>query len=150
MAGSEELELDRGAWRLLPSERVLWHGRPVPGLFTGRRWLLGPLFLLTIAAIFGAFAGVVTLSGLPGAVRLFAFSLLLGCAAGIARLAPRWLHDPCAYVVTDRRVLVQWGRFRRSMDRRAVNYARIRWHRSHPGVGNLELVRAVPFGPVGA
>ena len=141
-------EPDRSAWRLLPSEQVWWYGRPVPGVQSGRRWVLGPLFLLTVAAIFGSFAGVVALAGLSGAARLGAFALFLGCGSGLAWLAPRWIHDPCEYLVTDRRILLRWGRFRRSMDRRAVDYARIRWHRQHPGVGHLELVRAVPFGPL--
>jgi hypothetical protein len=34
------------------------------------------------------------------------------------------------------------------MDRTAITYARTHWHRNVPGVGHLELVRAVPFGPL--
>jgi hypothetical protein len=45
-------------------------------------------------------------------------------------------------------VIWRRGQLRRTMDRRGITYARIHWHRSVPGVGHLELVRAVPFGPL--
>src|SRR5262249_34482567 len=35
---------------------------------------------------------------------------------------------------------------RRSIDTREISYARIHWHPSMPGIGDLELVRAVPTG----
>ena len=62
--------------------------------------------------------------------------------------APRYLFGDLAYLVTDKRVLVRRGRFVRSMERRKLTYARIVWHRSVPVVGHLELVVAVPFGPL--
>ncbi len=141
-------QVDRGEWRLLPSEEVLWQGQPVASVLSDLRWTLGPLFLLALSLIFGSFAGLLLVSGLDGSLRFAAFSLLLFALGGLTRLAPRYLHDPCEALVTDRRVLWKRGPFRRSMDRSAVNYARIRWHRGHPGVGHLELVRAVPFGPL--
>src|SRR5690606_31043476 len=47
---------------------------------------------------------------------------------------------------TDNHIIVKRGRFRRSIERRAISYARIRWHAQAPGTGDLELVRAVPTG----
>jgi hypothetical protein len=44
-------------------------------------------------------------------------------------------------------VIWRRGQLRKVIERRAITYARIHWHRSEPGVGHLELVRAAPFGP---
>jgi hypothetical protein len=38
------------------------------------------------------------------------------------------------------------GRLRRSIDTREISFARIHWHPRSPGIGDLELVRAVPTG----
>ena len=38
------------------------------------------------------------------------------------------------------------GRLRRSIDRREISYARIHWDPKRPGIGDLEIVRAVPTG----
>jgi hypothetical protein len=40
------------------------------------------------------------------------------------------------------------GRVQSWIDRHAISYARVVWHRSATGVGHLELVRATPFGPL--
>ncbi|MEM9191180.1 MAG: hypothetical protein AAGF12_18505 [Myxococcota bacterium] len=141
------VSIDRQDWRLLPSEEVLWYGRP-EAVGYDRRWTLVPLFLLGTALIFGAFAGLVWVADLPGAGRVGSFAIFLALFAATVRLAPKFLIDPCEYLVTNKRVFFRRGAYRRSMERHAVNYARIRWHRSAPGVGHLELVRAVPFGPL--
>jgi hypothetical protein len=49
-------------------------------------------------------------------------------------------------VVTEKHVMWKRGRIRRTIDRGAISYARIHWHPSIPGLGDLELVRAVPTG----
>jgi hypothetical protein len=43
-------------------------------------------------------------------------------------------------------VIWRRGRLKRSIERRAISFARIHWHPKVPGVGDLELVRAVPTG----
>ncbi|MBX3249931.1 MAG: hypothetical protein KF901_22325 [Myxococcales bacterium] len=138
---------DRSAWRLLPSEEVLWEGGPadVP---RERMWVFIPLFFFAVSIVTLLFARLLVVAELPGMRNAIALAALLA-AAGIAGvLAPRWLFGDLRYLVTDRRVLVRRGRFVRSMERRKLSYARIRWHRSVPVVGHLELVVAVPFGPL--
>jgi hypothetical protein len=136
------------SWRLLPNERVLFSGGPKLGTPRDLRWTIVPGLLLALAVITALFAGLLAVSGIV-AVRptaLTAFYFLLTAVA--ARMLPRYLLDPCEYMITDRQVIWKRGQLRRTMDRKAITYARIHWHRSEPGVGHLELVRAVPFGPL--
>src|SRR5262249_38310199 len=46
----------------------------------------------------------------------------------------------------DRHVVIRRGRMRRSIEIRQISYARIHWNPRFPGIGDLELVRAVPTG----
>ncbi|MCA9612462.1 MAG: hypothetical protein KC586_06850, partial [Myxococcales bacterium] len=144
---SAAVPLDRSAWRLLPSEEVIWEGAPttVP---RERVWVIVPLFFFAVALVSLLFSRLLIVAELPGSNNSVAVAALLA-ACGIAALAaPRWLFGDLAYLVTDKRVLVRRGRFVRSMERRKLTYARILWHRSVPIVGHLELVVAVPFGPL--
>jgi hypothetical protein len=112
------------------------------------RWTIGPLLVIALSVVCALFAGLLYVAGIP-AVRPMAFTAFyLLLTAVSARLLPRYLLDPCEYMVTDRHVIWRRGQLRRTMDRRGITYARIHWHRSVPGVGHLELVRAVPFGPL--
>ncbi len=141
-------EVDRADWRLLPSERVLWYGRPAAGVPRARRWTIGPALLFALAVVFGLFAALLTVAGLAGIQQTASLSAILALFGVSVAVAPRYLHDPCEYLITDRRVVWKRGRLQRTMDRTGVTFARIRWHRSAPGVGHLDLVRAVPFGPL--
>lgn len=135
-------------FRLLPSERVLWEGRPQRGVPRGRGWRLVPALLVTLAAISASFAALLSLAGLPGSAQLtFVCAYFLLSAAAIA-IAPSVLFDPCHYVVTDQRVFWKRGKIRRFIDRHGITFTRIRWNRAVPTVGDLELVRSVPFGPL--
>jgi hypothetical protein len=139
--------VDRAAFRLLPSERVLWYGRRsvVP---YDKHYVWAPPIVFALAAVFGLFAGllhVVELPGVRGMTSLGAFLAALG--VGLV-LLPRYLLDDREYLVTDRRVLTRRGRWVRFMDRASITLGRIRWHRSAPSVGHLELVIAVPHGPL--
>lgn len=136
------------SWRLLPSERVLWQGGPKHGVARDLRWTIGPGLLLALGVITALFAGLLYVAHIA-AVRATAFTAFYFLMSAVAaRLLPRYLLDPCEYMVTDRHVIWRRGQLRRTMDRRSITYARIHWHRSEPGVGHLELVRAVPFGPL--
>ena len=55
-----------------------------------------------------------------------------------------WFRASVRYIVTEKHVIWQRGRLRRSIDRDAISYAIIRW--SSPGIGDLVLERAVPTG----
>ncbi|MBN1655369.1 MAG: hypothetical protein JXA30_16505 [Deltaproteobacteria bacterium] len=136
------------SWRLLPSERVLWQGGPKLGIPRDRRWIIVPGLLFAFAVVTALFAGLLWIAGIA-AVRTTAFIAfyLLLTAVAIWSL-PQYQLDPCRYMVTDRNVIWKRGKLKRSIERKAITYARIYWHRNTPGVGSLELVRAVPFGPL--
>ncbi len=136
------------SFRLLPSEQVLWYGRPKLGVARDGFWILVPALCFAFATVVALFAGLLLVAGVP-AVRSTALSAFYLVVTGIGfALAPRTLLDRCEYLVTDRNVIWKRGQLRRVLERRAITYARVHWHRSEPGVGHLELVRAVPFGPL--
>lgn len=136
------------SWRLLPSEEVLWEGRAVSRAKPERAWFWVPWLCFAVAAVSSLFAALLWINGVA-AMHSVAFVALYFLAAGVAiQLAPAYLRRPCEYLVTDRRVLWRRGRMRRSMDRHAITYARIRWNHRLADVGHVELVRAVPFGPL--
>ena len=143
-----EQDVERTAWRLLPSERVLWSGRPTPDIPRPRRWTVAPALLFALAVVFALFAALLGVAELDGVRQTASLSGMLALFGISIAIAPRYLHDTREYLVTDRRVMWKRGRFTRYVDRAGITYGRIRWHRSAPGVGNLELVRAVPFGPL--
>jgi hypothetical protein len=66
-------------------------------------------------------------------------------ALGAWRLPLVW-RSGVEYLVTERHVISRRGKFRRTIDRSAISYARIRWSARERGVGDLVLVRAVPTG----
>jgi len=139
--------VDRSSLRLLPSESILWLGRPEVAPRDGF-WVVTPIVALAVAIIAGLFTVLLAVAHLPGwqgSAIVVCYSVVLGVGA---LLAPRYALDPCEFVVTDRRVIWRRGRSTRWVDRDAISFARIRWHRSVPGVGQLELVRSVPFGPL--
>lgn len=136
------------SFRLLPSERVLWHGKPRLGVSRQGVWVVVPASFVILAVIVALFAGLIAAAGIP-AVRSSAFLAFYLLVTGIAAwFAPRAWLDSCEYLITDRHVIWKRGQVRRLIDRSAISYGRIRWHRSEPGVGSLELVRAAPFGPL--
>jgi hypothetical protein len=99
-----------------------------------------------VAAIAVAFAILVgtALHAPTGSLILFAcWSATLGVAL---RYGPAVWRSEVEYVVTEKHVMWKRGRIRRTIDRGAISYARIHWHSSVPGLGDLELVRAVPTG----
>ena len=140
-------ELHR-SFRLLPSERVLWHGAPVPGVPRDPLWVWAPLIALVVAAVSGTFAALVAITDVgswQGTASMGAWAVMFAVGGW---LAPHYIIDRNTYVVTDRRVLVKSGAMVRSIDRRALSFARIHWKAGATSVGHLELVRAVPFGPL--
>jgi hypothetical protein len=138
--------IDR-SFKLLPSEQMLWHGGPKLGIAREWPWVIAPSLFFILAVVVALFAGLLAASGIP-AVRpttFLAFSLFV---TGVSFLiVPRQLLDTCEFAVTDRHVIWKRGSSHRVIERRAITYGRIRWHRSVAGVGSLELVRATPFGP---
>jgi hypothetical protein len=138
--------IDR-SFKLLPSEQMLWHGGPKLGIARERPWVIVPTLFFVFAVVVALFAGLVSVAGVP-AVRATSFLAFYLFLSGVSLvLVPRYLLDACEYAITDRHVIWKRGQSRRIIERRGITYGRIHWHRSVPGVGSLELVRATPFGP---
>lgn len=129
----------------LYGEEVVWSGGPkvvsVPGAYK-----LAAIVAGTMSAVALAFA-IVIATGLHQSV-----GNLVGFAAWSATLAlaawrlPLWFRSSARYLVTEKHVIWQRGRLRRSIDRGAISYAIVRWNASTPGVGDLVLERVVPTG----
>jgi hypothetical protein len=129
----------------LYGERIVWTGRPKSVRPSPLLRALSVLCFVTagISLLFALVTSLV-LRLTPTGTMLFAFwSTLLGSAL---RTVPRMLMERARYVVTEQHVVVHFGPFRRSIERRAVSFARIFWDEDQPDTGDLELVRAVPTG----
>jgi len=103
--------------RLLPGEKVLWEGRPKPGLlFTGRDLFLVPFSVMWCGfAVFWTIGASSALGGLPSqAPAPFSFFPLFGlifvCVGlyfvGGRFLVDAWLRDRTRYALTDQRALI--------------------------------------------
>jgi hypothetical protein len=129
----------------LYNEQIAWAGGP--------KALTVPL-LFKVVAVVSAAVGVVALAFavvVAVGLRLPVGSLLLfsAWAGGIAIAAwrlPLWFRASAKYTVTEKHVIWQRGRLRRTIERDAISYAVIRWNKRVPGVGDLVLERVVPTG----
>lgn len=126
-------------------ERIVWAGRPkIATVPTGYR--IAALVMAIVAAISVAFATVVATSLHAPVGGLILFACWCATLAVAFRYGPSIWRAEVEYVVTEKHVMWKRGRIRRTIDRGAISYARIHWHPSIPGLGDLELVRAVPTG----
>jgi hypothetical protein len=129
----------------LYGERILWQGRcqglSVP--FAQKAMAAGSA---VVAAVTLCYAVVVSKSlELPvGGMVVFA-AWCAGIGLAIWRV-PVWWRSQVEYVVTERHVIWQRGRIRRSIESRQISYALTRWNTGDPSLGDLVLVRAVPTG----
>lgn len=126
-------------------QQIAWSGRPkvvvCPPMYRLAALVMGVISAITTAS---AIVVATALEHNPGSQLAFAaWSAIL--AVGLYQ-GPKWWLGEFEYVVTDRLVFIKRGQFRRTMDRSAISYARIHWSPDHPGIGDLELVRAVPTG----
>jgi hypothetical protein len=129
----------------LYSETIVWSGEPAavvaPSVYRATAWVLSVSSavstLLAIAAARGAHLA---------AGELVVFAAWCATFALATRMAPVIWEQAARFIVTDRHVIWTRGKFKRTMQRNAISYARINWRRSNPAVGDLELVRAVPTG----
>ena len=126
-------------------ERIVWAGRPkVVTVPTG--YQIAAVVMTLIAVIALAFAILVATALHAPAGGLILFAGWCSTLALALRYGPAIWRSEVEYVVTDKHVMWKRGRIRRTIDRGAISYARIHWHPSIPGLGDLELVRAVPTG----
>jgi hypothetical protein len=100
--------------------------------------------MMSLVALAFAVVVAVGLRQPPG--NLVAFAAWCATLALGAWRIPLWFRSQVRYVVTEKRVVWQRGRLRRSIERDAISYAIIRWNPGSPGVGDLVLERAVPTG----
>jgi len=121
----------------------VWRTRPVPP----------PPGMKIASAMLAALSAVTTCFGIAAAhaFKVPIGSILfvaawLGCLSLGAYFGPAIWRREITIVLTSRHVIWRRGRLRRSIERRAISYARIHWHPKVSGVGDLELVRAVPTG----
>jgi hypothetical protein len=127
----------------LYGEEVVWTGGPKE-LSVPLPYKIVAVVATTVSVVSLAFA-IVVATGLrqpASGLVLFAF----WCAAialGAWRL-PLWFRASARYIVTEKHVIWQRGRLRRSIERAAISYAIIRWRGD--GIGDLVLERAVPTG----
>jgi hypothetical protein len=126
-------------------EQVVWSGRP--------KVVVTPTVYRVASAVCAVASAITTASAIVVASALGASpSSLLAFAAWMATLAialgylPRWWRAELEFQITEKHVIVRRGRLRRTVERRAISYARIHWYPGQPDVGDLELVRAVPTG----
>jgi hypothetical protein len=129
----------------LYDEQICWTGGPklltVPRLFQ----VVAAVSAL-VSAVALAFA-VVVATGLRLPVgSLVMFSAWAAAIALGAWRLPLWFRAEVRYTVTEKHVIWQRGRLRRTIERDAISYAVIRWNPKVPGVGDLVLERAVPTG----
>lgn len=127
------------------NENVLWTGAP--------KLVETPLVYRLGSVVAGVMALISTLSAIAVATTLrepigsmLLFSAWMATLAIALRQIPRWWRSQLEYILTEHSIIVRRGKFRRSIDRASVSFARIHWSQQHPGIGDLELVRAVPTG----
>lgn len=129
----------------LYGERIVWTGRPKsvrPSALL--RAVSGLCFVTAAISLLFAIVTSLALRVTPAGTMLFAFwTTILGIGF---RTVPRMFMERARYIVTEHHVVVHFGPFRRSIERRAVSFARIFWDARQPDTGDLELVRAVPTG----
>ncbi|MEZ4374919.1 MAG: hypothetical protein R3B07_29175 [Polyangiaceae bacterium] len=126
-------------------ETIVWTGEArYARLPVAYRAVAALAFIATACALSFVLAAKLALHVAALPTLLFAaFSLAVGIAA--VEL-PRWWLSQMRYTVTESHVIWQRGRFRRTIETRSISFARIFWDPRQPGVGDLELVRAVPTG----
>jgi hypothetical protein len=126
-------------------EHIVWSGRPAD--------LTAPPTLKAAGVLFGLTSVVSGLFALAQAVALrispvgsFLFATWCAGLGWACFYGPRlWLRR-AQYIVTHQHVIWRRGPFRRTIERSSISFARVFWSRNTPGVGDLQLVRAVPTG----
>ena len=126
-------------------ERIVWTASPTVLAPPPLARATGYLFFI-LSAISLSFAIVIALGLRTAPAGPMLFSLWCASLGIAAREVPRiWLKS-ARYVVTEQHVITYFGPFRRSIERKAISFARIYWNDSDRNAGDLELVRAVPTG----
>src|SRR5436190_15068621 len=112
-------------------ERIVWSARPrvveAPATLQA-----AAVVLFALSAVAVCFAVVIsfTLHETPTEPMLFAgWAAILGV---LVIQAPKIWLERVEYIVTERHVIMQRGPFRRTIERRAISFVRIRWSSGMP------------------
>jgi hypothetical protein len=126
-------------------ERILWEGRCQPsGMPMAEKAIA--LSAAVVSAVTLCYAIVVAQSlGVPVGRMVFFAAWCATLALGAWRV-PLWWRAGVRYVITERHVIWQRGRIRRTIESGQISYALVRWNAKMPSIGDLVLVRAVPTG----
>jgi hypothetical protein len=129
----------------LYDEQIAWTGGPKV-LTVPRVFKVVAVVSATVSIVTLAFA-IVVATGLQLPIGSLLVFSAWGAGLGVAawRL-PLWFRASARYTVTEKHVIWQRGRLRRTIERDAISYAVIRWNPKVPGVGDLVIERAVPTG----
>ena len=127
------------------NDRIVWSDAPVPQ----RAPLperLAAIACVAVSLVALGFAVVVSKGLQQSPAMLVLLSALSATLAlFVWRVPPAW-RAMLRYEITAEHVICRRGPLRRIMGRQSLSYARIAWHDTEPGVGDLVLVRAVPTG----
>jgi hypothetical protein len=126
-------------------ERILWQGRCQTSSL---------LVVEKVTAVVASVVSAVTLCDavvVSGSldVRVDGMVLFAAWCAALALGAwrvPLWWRSGVRHIVTERHVIWQRGRIRRSIEIGQISYALVRWSGGDPSIGDLVLIRAVPTG----
>lgn len=129
------------------AEPHLWQGRPrevrASPFMQLLGWLAYGLGVVTMA--FGIVRGVALGDWAPETLFFALWTVTLGA---LIHGIPVWWRSGASYCITRDHVIWSRGPFRRTIERTGISYARIQWSPRTSNVGTLELVRAVPAGPL--
>ena len=126
-------------------EQVVWSGRPTEVRTPGMLRAAAVVFAVT-ALVSGSFGLAQALAVRSAPFGLLLFALWSGGMAAVCVFGPRMWLSQAHIFVTQQHVVWKRGPFRRTIERGSISFARIFWSSQHPGVGDLQLVRAVPTG----
>jgi hypothetical protein len=126
-------------------ERIVWTARPTVLAPPPLARAIAVVFFV-LAAISLSFALVIAFALRTAPAGPLIFSVWCASLGIAAREVPRMWLSKARYVVTEQHVITYFGPFRRSIERKAISFARIFWNDSDHSAGDLELVRAVPTG----
>lgn len=129
----------------LLGERIVWVGRP-KAVETPAALRVVALFLFALSAVSLCFSVVIAFSLHVTPTEPLLLAGWTSVFGSLVLQAPKIWLEGVEYLVTERHVVMQRGPFRRTIERKAISFARIRWSSSTPGAGDLDLVRAVPTG----
>ena len=126
-------------------EPVIWSARPkvtaVPNVYKIAAGVCGLTSAITTTSAIVVATALRQSTGHLLAISAWMATLALACA-----YLPKWWRSELEFVLTEKHLIVRRGKFRRSIERRSVSFARIHWNPKHANIGDLELVRAVPMG----